>query len=74
MGHAVQSLDRSDNGESSAEGYSLIEATRKQLDNGFAPPAEAYLVQNRHKIDWSQFPEWARPSDPEMFDGCGHEG
>ncbi len=74
MVHAAGRLDRAESSESSADGCSLIEATKRQLSNGFAPPAEAYLVQNRHKINWSRFPDWARPADPEMFDGCGHEG
>ena len=32
------------------------------------------LVQNRHKIDWSRLPEWALPLDPDVFEGCSHEG
>jgi hypothetical protein len=39
---------------------------------GLAPPPDVYQVQNRNRIDWSRFPEWARPSDPELFEG--HEG
>jgi hypothetical protein len=41
---------------------------------GLAPPKEIYQMPYRNRIDWSQFPEWARPSDPELFEGCGHEG
>ena len=51
------------------EQYSL-ERTRK----GLAPPREVYNAQNRGRIDWSRFPEWARPTDPEVFEGCAHEG
>jgi hypothetical protein len=41
---------------------------------GLPLPKEIYEVQNRGRIDWSRFPEWARPVDPEVFEGCGHEG
>ncbi len=41
---------------------------------GAALPREVYDVWNRQRIDWSRFPEWARPVDPEMFTGCAHEG
>lgn len=41
---------------------------------GVAPPREIYEIQNRIRVDWSRFPEWARPVDPEMFEGAGHEG
>lgn len=52
----------------------LASAVQRRVHAGLAPPAEAHLVQNRRKIDWSQYPSWARPADPDMFDGCGHEG
>jgi hypothetical protein len=41
---------------------------------GRAPPREIYEVPYRDRVDWSRFPEWARPSDPEMFQDSGHEG
>jgi hypothetical protein len=44
------------------------------MRKGLPPPSEIYEVQNRGRLDWSQFPEWARPSDPELFEGCSHEG
>lgn len=44
------------------------------MRKGLPPPPEIYEVQNRSLIDWAQFPEWARPSDPELFEGCAHEG
>ena len=50
-------------------GYSL-ERVRK----GMPPPRELYDVKHRERIDWLRFPAWARPSDPEAFVGCGHEG
>jgi hypothetical protein len=33
-----------------------------------------YEAQNRNRIDWTKMPEWARPADPELFEGAGHEG
>jgi hypothetical protein len=50
----------------------LVELAMERIEKGLAPPQEIYRVQIRRRIDWSQFPEWARPVDPEMFD-C-HEG
>jgi hypothetical protein len=41
---------------------------------GLAPPREIYEVPYRDRVDWSRFPEWARPIDPEMFQDAGHEG
>jgi hypothetical protein len=41
---------------------------------GLSPPKEIYQVQNRNRVDWLNFPEWARPIDPEVFAGAGHEG
>jgi hypothetical protein len=52
----------------------LLDLAAARLRQGLAPPREIYLVQNRNAIDWSQFPAWARPIDPEIFDGCCHEG
>ena len=58
-------------GPSQAAG-SLVEMATLRVKQGLAPPRQIYQVHYRHQIDWSQFPSWARPSDPEMFD-C-HEG
>ena len=52
----------------------LEHAAAERVRGGKAPPREVYNVQNRGRIDWSRFPEWARPSDPEMFEGSAHEG
>jgi hypothetical protein len=41
---------------------------------GTALPREVHDIRNRRHIDWSMFPEWARPVDPEVFSGIGHEG
>jgi len=46
----------------------------KRTQKGLAPPREVYEAQNRNRIDWSQFPEWARPTDPDAFEGTAHEG
>jgi hypothetical protein len=46
----------------------------ERVKRGLAPPKEIYGIPFRDRIDWSRFPEWARPSDPEVFEGCGHEG
>ena len=46
----------------------------ERVRKGFPPPPEVYLAQNRNRIDWSRFPEWAWPTDPELFTGTSHEG
>jgi hypothetical protein len=46
----------------------------ERIGQGLPPPKEIYCYPYRAQIDWTRFPEWARPSDPEMFEGCGHEG
>jgi hypothetical protein len=46
----------------------------ERVSKGLPPPKEIYDVHNRSRIDWSKFPEWARPVDPEVFEGCSHEG
>ncbi len=46
----------------------------ERVKKGFPPPPEVYLAQNRAHIDWSRFPEWAWPMDPELFTGTAHEG
>jgi hypothetical protein len=46
----------------------------ERVRQGLAPPKEIYDVPYRDRIDWSKFPEWARPTDPEVFQNCGHEG
>jgi hypothetical protein len=47
---------------------------RDRLSKGLAPPREIYDIRNRERIDWSKVPDWARPVDPEVFEGCSHEG
>src|SRR5262245_10382497 len=46
----------------------------ERVRQGLPPPREVYDAPNRGRIDWSAFPEWARPIDPEAFTGCAHEG
>jgi hypothetical protein len=53
---------------------SLDRAVAERVQKGLSPPREAYQVQNRGRIDWSRYPDWARPIDPEVFEGCSHEG
>jgi hypothetical protein len=52
----------------------LERQSAERVKQGLAPPKEIYGTPFRDRIDWSRFPEWARPSDPEVFEGCGHEG
>ncbi|MCA9103226.1 MAG: hypothetical protein KDA63_18855 [Planctomycetales bacterium] len=52
----------------------LIEAAEERIRQGLAPPPEIYQVKYRRRVDWTRFPLWAQPLDPEIFDGCGHEG
>src|SRR5262245_1063107 len=42
----------------------------ERVRRGLAPPAEIYAAHYRGRVDWSKFPDWARPSDPEMFEGA----
>jgi hypothetical protein len=51
----------------------LQQETAKRLKEGLAPPREIYDVQNRGRIDWASVPDWAKPVDPEVFEGA-HEG
>ena len=52
----------------------LLKLAMTRVQRGLAPPPELYRVRDRSLIDWSVFPEWARPIDPEVFEGCSHEG
>ena len=52
----------------------LIDRALWCVERGFAPPPEIYRVEHRCHVDWARFPDWARPSDPEAFEGCCHEG
>ena len=50
------------------------DTTQSELFRVYDSPREVYQAPYRNLIDWSRFPDWARPSDPEMFEGSGHEG
>jgi hypothetical protein len=52
----------------------MMDRALKRIEKGLAPPPEIYQTQYRHKVDWSKLPDWARPSDPEVFEGTTHEG
>ncbi len=52
----------------------LVRRARERMRLGLAPPREVYCAPHRDRIDWGQFPDWARPSDPEAFGGNPHEG
>jgi hypothetical protein len=52
----------------------IVRRATERMNKGLAPPREVYQAPYRNLIDWSRFPDWARPSDPEMFEGSAHEG
>jgi len=52
----------------------LIRRAMERMKKGLAPPREVYQTPYRNQIDWSQFPDWARPIDPELFENSSHEG
>jgi hypothetical protein len=61
--------------EHGADEVALLErCAAERMKKGLAPPREIYEVQNRGRIDWSKYPDWARPVDPELFEGSAHEG
>ena len=53
---------------------SVEERARERMRRGLPPPPEIYEAQNRGRIDWMAAPAWARPAEPELFEGCAHEG
>ena len=55
-------------------GNALIELAEQRIGRGLAPPPEIYRVEFRRRVDWLKFPGWARPVDPQVFEGCCHEG
>ena len=52
----------------------VIQFAKDRMKQGLAPPAEVYRIEYRHSIDWARFPSWAQPVDPELYEGCCHEG
>jgi hypothetical protein len=70
----VATPERADRTAAAQAAGSLEERARARTRRGLAPPREIYDVRNRGRVDWSTLPEWARPSDPDLFEGCVHEG
>jgi hypothetical protein len=58
----------------SDEFHRLEALALERARRGLALPRELYQVPYRDRVDWSRLPGWARPIDPEVFQGCGHEG
>lgn len=58
----------------SVSGDALVKLAEQRMRAGLAPPPDIYRIEYRQRIDWLNFPDWARPIDPQIFDGCGHEG
>jgi hypothetical protein len=52
----------------------LVKQSEKRIRQGLNPPPEIYRVEYHQYIDWSKFPTWAQPVDPQAYDGCCHEG
>jgi hypothetical protein len=52
----------------------ILEIAEARVRQGFAPPPEVYRLRGQIEVDWSRFPSWAQPTDPEVFEGCSHEG
>jgi hypothetical protein len=61
-------------GPGKGESQDLIDRAAARTSKGLAPPREIYQAPVRNQVDWSKFPDWARPSDPELFEGSAHEG
>ena len=61
-------------GLESVRGKALLKLAEERVGQGLAPPPEIYRIEYRRWIDWSEFPTWAQPIDPQVFDGCCHEG
>lgn len=60
--------------EAASRPQELVKLAVERIGKGLAPPREIYQTPYRNQIDWSRFPDWARPTDPEMFEGSSHEG
>ncbi len=57
-----------------AEVRQLQQAALECVQRGKVPPRKIYAAPYRRQIDWTKFPDWARPSDPELFADLAHEG
>jgi hypothetical protein len=68
-------IQRSDPKQQPSDDVQKLEALAlENVQKGIAPPKKIYSVPYRDRIDWAKFPAWARPIDPEIFEGAGHEG
>jgi hypothetical protein len=52
----------------------LEQLAADRLRKGLPPPREIYELPYRDRINWANYPAWARPTDPELFEDCSHEG
>jgi hypothetical protein len=52
----------------------ILRATGCSRRRNAAAQAASNYIRNRDRVDWSTLPEWARPSDPDLFEGCVHKG
>jgi hypothetical protein len=68
------SMSSETGGLKSVRGKALMKLAEERISQGLAPPPEIYRIEYRRSIDWSEYPTWARPVDPQIFDGCCHEG
>jgi hypothetical protein len=76
LGGSKQDTDqRGDTAEESKHDFQKLEALAlDRVQKGLAPPNEIYRQPCPNRIDWGKYPAWARPIDPEVFEGAGHEG
>jgi hypothetical protein len=71
----IQNAKSSDaSGRKAFSGELLIKLAEQRMSQGLAPPPEIYRIEYRQLVDWLKFPDWARPIDPQLFEGCCHEG
>jgi hypothetical protein len=66
--------ERAGKQEAPSDVETLERAALERVRQGLSPPREIYATPNREHINWACFPDWVRPSDPELFEGCAHEG
>jgi hypothetical protein len=69
---SVQQKETPSKGEEKLANLEKLAAER--LRKGLPPPREIYELPYRDRINWGAFPGWARPTDPELFEECSHEG
>jgi hypothetical protein len=52
----------------------LEQLAAERMRKGLPPPREIYELPYRERFNWAAYPAWARPTDPELFEDCSHEG